>query len=301
MAYNPNNRYMGPEFALDVMKQREQQAEKEKEDKGLLDGFKKLHAASPELQGMVPVRDWGDVAPNMVRGIMQGIQAMSVETQRRAQAEQIMASQQQRQFQPRVMDLDGDGIPDAMMTAPGRAEQLDVPKRTAFSPEQLGVARPIPGMAGGLFVPTSTGGGQVIEPPESDKPLTRRQIMDQETKLMTTKLEDKGYIGGGMTVAEYLDATWNEDGTQKPGSVAKREYERMIDRLLEIRELAGEDTGALRRRVAVAAPTAEKADDGGFFGRWKKRREKAAPAAGNRPGPGAGGVDADAFFRSLGQ
>jgi hypothetical protein len=80
------------------------------------------------------------------------------------------------------------------------------------------------------------------------------------------------------------------------------QYERMIDQLLDLREQAGEDVGALRRRDAsVAAPTAEKADDGGFFGRWKKRREKAAPAAGNRPGPGAGGVDADAFFRSLGQ
>lgn len=172
--YNPTGLHMAANF----MEQEKQQKEKEKSDAEMVKGFMALHKASPELQSIAPVNDWGDVSANQIRGMMQGLKLVTEESTRRQRAaesqiqqqqaqQQISANQAMQDFRPSVMDLDNNGLPDAMMTQPGRAEPWTPPKNAGFSTQDMGVPRPVPGMSGASFVPTSAGGGQIVrsEPP----------------------------------------------------------------------------------------------------------------------------------------
>lgn len=107
-----------------------QRKEKERKDLQMMKGFKALHEASPELRKIAPVDDWGDVTPNQVRGMMQGLEFLSEDADRRETEAQITAGQ-----------------------AMGRQ---------GFSPEEMGVPRAVPGLEGQAFVPTSRGGGQLV-------------------------------------------------------------------------------------------------------------------------------------------
>jgi len=99
MPYNPGNKFIGPQVMAGFMDREKQQREKDKSDGDLMKGFKALHQASPELQAMVPIQDFGDMSANAVRGIMEGIGAMHQQQQvqvQQAQAEQQAQAQLQR-------------------------------------------------------------------------------------------------------------------------------------------------------------------------------------------------------------
>ncbi len=98
MSYNPGNRFMGPEFLAVGIKDAADERRRRKENDALVKGFMQMHQASPELQRILPVRDWGEVAPNQIKGWLQGLELQQAEQQQAQQqalaAEQAAAQQQ---------------------------------------------------------------------------------------------------------------------------------------------------------------------------------------------------------------
>lgn len=70
-----------------------ERSEKAAADEAMMQGFKLLWEASPELKRLAPVGDWGNVAPNQVRGLLAGMEVLA-QKQQMDQA-QLMLRQQQ--------------------------------------------------------------------------------------------------------------------------------------------------------------------------------------------------------------
>lgn len=171
-----------------------EQKEKDKEDLGLLEGFKKVHAASPDLQELFPVQDWGDVAPNQVRGMLSAVGMIGQELDRKYKQEQInamMAEETQRTVNKTALSL-------AM-------EEPDAKKRAE-----------IYGKAGGMD-PT------VLEVLMSDKQFDPKVVTDPDTGVvyMTTSpksgvavdVRKSGQAGGPKSQPIYSDdgeRVWSE-------------------------------------------------------------------------------------------
>lgn len=97
MPYAPGQQYRGDRYLFEgirsagrsiaggIDKGQERKA-LEKSQQQQLKGFKMMHDASPELQQLIPVKDWGDVSPNAVKGFTQAL-GMMAEQQRQQQAQ----------------------------------------------------------------------------------------------------------------------------------------------------------------------------------------------------------------------
>jgi len=115
MPYSPGNRFKGADFMASAMDAERQRREKEKQDVDLMKGFKALHQASPELQQIIPIEDFGDMSANAVRGIMEGLtatvqqqqlqmQAQQQQFQQQAQMQEMQAQQAMQGFRERSFD-----------------------------------------------------------------------------------------------------------------------------------------------------------------------------------------------------
>jgi hypothetical protein len=74
-----------------------QRAEQEKQAAAVTKGFRQVWEASPELQQVIPVRNWGDVAPNQIMGMVQGLAMLQQREQQRIVQEKAMEEMRQQQ------------------------------------------------------------------------------------------------------------------------------------------------------------------------------------------------------------
>jgi hypothetical protein len=122
MSYNPGNQFIGPQVMSKVLFDQIDEKKRRKENDALVKGFMQMHQASPELQRILPVQDWGDVAPNQIKGWLQGVALQQEEQQRMQQqtqqqlAQQQAAQQQQAQQQALMQVLQGLGGSNTPMT-----------------------------------------------------------------------------------------------------------------------------------------------------------------------------------------
>jgi hypothetical protein len=98
MSYNPGNQFIGPQVMERMLFSQIDEKKQRKENDALVKGFMQMHQSSPELQRLLPVQDWGNVAPNQIKGWLQGLEMQQGERQ---QAQQQQAEQQARQQQAR--------------------------------------------------------------------------------------------------------------------------------------------------------------------------------------------------------
>ena len=160
----------GLEKGLD---QRQQMREKQKADREISDGFMKLWNASPELQRMIP--DPGDMPVNSIHGLLRGLEARNnALSAEKSQLEMQRVQQMMDMEQTSYGQLGGMfGAPEGMSPEVAKISMAQNAQQTQFTPEQMGVARDIPGMEGmGFkFVPTSGGGGQIVQIPQAGQPM----------------------------------------------------------------------------------------------------------------------------------
>jgi hypothetical protein len=99
MGYNPTGgmTFQAPGIIADRNKEMrammKEDMDRDKENMALLKGFKMLHQASPELQEMLPVEDWGAVSPNQVRGLMSATGMMTDMMRQKSEQAQMEAAQ----------------------------------------------------------------------------------------------------------------------------------------------------------------------------------------------------------------
>ena len=160
----------GLEKGLDA---RAQLREKQKQDQEIIKGFTALWNASPELQSMVP--DPGVMSANGIHGLLRGLEARNNALSAERQSLQMQQIQEMMGHAATDRQQLGGmfGVPEGMSPEVAKISMAQNAQQTQFTPEQMGVAREIPGMEGSgfMFVPTSGGGGQIVQVPQAGQPM----------------------------------------------------------------------------------------------------------------------------------
>jgi len=291
MSYNPGNRFIGPELLAGAIKDQAEDKRRRKENDALVKGFMQMHQSSPELQRILPVQDWGDVAPNQIKGWLQGL-----EVQQQAQAQQAAQQQAQQQAmlqQQQMRDaaarqgamgnvLQGlqdpnDPLAMYLMQAQAGGAQFSGDEITQ-SLQRLRPPRPF----------DATGDGSPdfwLDPNNNMKNAPGDNSPQQQQKLLQSLMGQQ--IGGSlmtnsMRLSDYINQNYAADGSLRQGARRDPIAEELLRQANAVSmQLNGRPV--FEGRDADPAPVKED-DDRGWFGRqiddFRRRGSRGAEAGG---------------------
>ena len=184
---------------------RKERREKEKESKEMMEGFKMFYENSPELQKMMPVQDFDDLSPNMVRGMTQAMTAK--------------AAMMDNLFKPHFeTDAEGNRIfmqaPRSGFPAQGRRSvdagsgpQMSEDGRFYLNPEE-GEWKPMPSSNNSIA-------DQLMQKDEVERLIKKRNVVLQAIDTQQEEIADKGRFWGPDKLEVGTDKQIKLDELQK--------------------------------------------------------------------------------------
>jgi len=266
MAYNPGNQNMMGQYLIDQAEQKRQR----KENDALVKGFMQMHQASPELQKLIPVDDWGDVAPNQIKGWVQGVALQQQQQQQQQAQQQAMQAQQQQQaaaeqaaqrqaleraaLEQVLAGIGGDSMtPSARFLQAGGGQQL-APK------DLIGILDSLSGPRG--YDLTNDGNKDVWLAPTGNQLNLGGERADKGEARKALQGLLTSPIGGNMfqstvRLGDYIDNTYNPDGTTKEGRKQNTAAEELLRQANELSiQVSGQPLFLPKAKRTAAAPAA---------------------------------------------